>query len=79
MQVEIQYPSSSGWMINWMRGRPIAVSVDESTFGVDFVGSLDLSSLPNTREESKGIEYVGWVFAGQLEYTSLHPVSKMIY
>ncbi len=79
MQVEIQYPSSSEWMINWMRGRPNEVLVGESTIGVDIVGSLDLSSFPNTRDESKGIEYVGWDFAGQLEYTSLHPVSKMIY
>ncbi len=83
IEVEIKYPSSSNVrrLLNWMSGRPNEVELPsiadtESTFGVDIVSSLDLSSLPNTLDESKGIDYVAWDFAGQLEYTSLHPVSN---
>ncbi len=84
MEVEIKHPSSSmvQRLPNWMSGRPNEVESSpiiadtESTFGVDIVSSLDLSSLPSTLDESKGIDYVAWDFAGQLEYTSLHPVSN---
>ncbi len=62
------------------------ISVDESTVGID-IESLDLSSPASitqilSDEEAeysssnlKELKYVVWDFAGQIEYSTLHPVS----
>ncbi len=68
MRVEVEY--SSTWL-SMVSKKPIPVSVDESTIGVDIIQSLQLSSSDN-------IVYTAWDFAGQLQYISLHPVSKNI-
>lgn len=54
--------------------------MEESTFAMDAIHSLDLSVLPQTKEEWKrmGIVYSAYDFAGQLEYISLHPVMRCI-
>ncbi len=57
------------------------ISVDEATVGIDIV-SLPISS-PTTNSPtsdrdnsfSPPIQYVVWDFAGQIEYSTLHPVS----
>ncbi len=49
--------------------KPKEVIITESTVGIDIDPSLDLSS---------DMEYIAWDFAGQLEYATLHPVSRYI-
>ncbi len=59
------------------RSKPKEVDVENSTVGIDIIESIDLSPLsPRTVFGGSGgkIDYVAWDFAGQLEYSTLHPV-----
>ncbi len=57
------------------------VNVENSTVGIDIIESIDLSPFsPRTLFGGSGekIDYVAWDFAGQLEYSTLHPVFATI-
>ncbi len=39
----------------------------------------DNNSTPSNNNSSNSIGYVAWDFAGQLEYSTLHPVTNQLY
>ncbi len=50
------------------------VCIAESTVGIDIVESIELTPLLSGWMGGR-IDYVAWDFAGQLEYSTFHPVS----
>ncbi len=69
MEIETQ-------MFSPFRSKPKEVNVEDSTVGIDIVESIELSPLTSRVGFGGGakIDYVAWDFAGQLEYSTLHPV-----
>ncbi len=53
------------------------VCIAESTVGIDIVESMELTPLISGWMGGR-IDYVAWDFAGQLEYSTFHPVSKQL-
>ncbi len=74
MELELEY-STRLFAFFWTKPRNALVSA--STIGADSpANSLNLSVLVKTKTtEENSIDYVAWDFAGQLEYSPLHPVS----
>ncbi len=55
--------------------KPKEILVSQSTVGIDISESIPLTPLLS-RMVGGGIDYVAWDFAGQLEYSTFHPVSS---
>ncbi len=64
--------------VSLLWSKPKEALVDQSTVGIDISESLPLSPLlSRIVGGTDRIDYVAWDFAGQMEYSTFHPVSKL--